>query len=180
MCAFWSILSGHPSNSYNGQWEFSYPWIYFHITYWLPWSPIANLHDYVMRLRDTLNYGITENKASMKCFENYYRRASWAIKITCFNRISYSWSQVIKLSFGENCSQIAETELDLWSLIEKNSTSELIMATEEATGDVVLYSGYLSLVFSKRINIFLCVNVGKKLSHGNFPMLQRSPVLKLL
>ena len=43
------------------------------------------------------------------------------------------------------------------------------MATEDAirktTEDGVLCTGYLPPVFSKRCNIFLCVNVGKKLSY---------------
>jgi len=46
----------------------------------------------------------------------------------------YGCSQVIKLRCGEDHSRIAAAKLDLWLLIErkKNSTSGLIMATEEA------------------------------------------------
>jgi len=71
----------------------------------------------------------------MKCVENYYRRVlpePLRLHTTIyFNKFLYVCNQIIKLCCGENCSRIAAAKLDLRSLIEKNSTSGLITATEE-------------------------------------------------
>ena len=68
--------------------------------------------------------------------------------------------------------QIAAAELDLQLLMEKkqyewndNSHKRSCMQNYRPGDDVVLCTGYLSPIFSKRSNIFPCVNVGKKFSY---------------
>ena len=65
----------------------------------------------------------------MKYIENYYRRVlpePQKLHTTVyFNKISFGWSQVIKLHCGENCLRIAAAELDLWSLIEEKKTVQV-------------------------------------------------------
>ena len=78
---------------------------------------------------------------------------------------------------------ITATELvDLWSLKEKKQykwtdKGYRRSCTQNHRGwGYMLFTGCLSSVFSKRNNIFSCVNVRKKLSHWQWP----THVLKLL
>jgi len=86
--------------------------------------------------------------------------------------LPYGCSQIIKLCCGENFSRITAAKLDWRSLIGKkqnertdNGHRRSYTQNYRPGEDVVLCTGYLSPVFSKRNNIFSCVNVGKKLSH---------------
>ena len=46
-------------------------------------------------------------------------RAITATYYSNFDEILYGWSLVIKLHCGENHSQIAATEIDLWPLVAR-------------------------------------------------------------